>query len=580
MMLHLLQSLGLRKVILMPRIQGHLIVLPLFGMLMLSVPLPLEAAALSPWVQSVLTRVDTALNLPTTGNGSCVDEITQHEVEASINESRRIFSEIENITQEADLLYSRTICFESDRRLLLEKIQQVYTALTNATKNCDQVLAADLRSALEFIAISYQQFLQNGLNPSASGSLLQSLQPFEEADSINLSTQPSCIYTTDYSPHFIAYIPTKIDPIGKAPEGSALRSYGCDQTILPTLPESFEKERKPLLNLINAIEEFARPISEAIKLTKESLAKINEDTTVPTASGREPEATRTRSLEHAAVTGCLVPPHPLEQNPLLPQPATNDIEKTYQRFLRTLDSGYKRGNASMLPTWLILLSTGNAFTSFPDVFTLLPSFASLKEEMGYERPRSRDEALEEDDQAYFLAGTYDTVSRGLALEKGAQGRTEGRMELLSRDTLELTSAATEPLRSAMLQYTLMTQDFLPKKYLPNFVYFLSRSCVDGHCQKTLKTIAKRTFNDYCIPYLSKKYTDEKAVDKCFCLPSVEADDPDFWKENCSEDFEDKRGEFEAKEKKFYPFCQEVEKDAKGEDADLEKIYSSSSASGG
>ena len=73
-----------------------------------------------------------------------------------------------------------------------------------------------------------------------------------------------------------------------------------------------------------------------------------------------------------------------------------------------------------------------------------------------------------------------------------------------------------PLEAAVKSLSKITEEFLPNEYIPSVAYFLRRSCVDGHCYERLESVTQRSFNPYCHPYVSGKYTDEFAADKCFC----------------------------------------------------------------
>jgi hypothetical protein len=111
------------------------------------------------------------------------------------------------------------------------------------------------------------------------------------------------------------------------------------------------------------------------------------------------------------------------------------------------------------------------------------------------------------------------------------------MESAHRDPAERMKDAAEGMEDALQSLIAITNEddgLLRTRYIPDLTYFLARSCVDGHCQETLKTVAKRTFNPYCAPYVSGKFTEEDAPEKCFCDASIR-DSWSEWDTYCSDE---------------------------------------------
>jgi hypothetical protein len=142
----------------------------------------------------------------------------------------------------------------------------------------------------------------------------------------------------------------------------------------------------------------------------------------------------------------------------------------------------------------------------------------------------------------------------------------GIYESSTTDALQRMQDASVPLEAAVQSLIRVVDKELPEKYIPEITFFLSRSCVDGHCQRTLDAVAKRTFNPYCHPYVSGKYVEEDAFKRCYCDPEIKSKDSAFWKKYCSPDFTEDMAKYDALQPKAVPACED------------EAWYSSSSSS--
>ncbi len=111
-----------------------------------------------------------------------------------------------------------------------------------------------------------------------------------------------------------------------------------------------------------------------------------------------------------------------------------------------------------------------------------------------------------------------------------------------------------PLEAAIQSLIRIVDTELPEKYIPELTLFLARSCVDGHCQRTLDAVARRTFNPYCHPYVSGKYTEDDVAKYCYCDPEIEFRDNDFWKQYCSADYGEDMARYDAMVPEMMPAC--------------------------
>ena len=94
----------------------------LIGLLL--IPTAASASALSPWVDHVISRADNAmgfaLGLPV---GSCGDPEVMQEIENNLSLVRSSVNASVDLAQEAQFTKERTVCFQSDRRLLEDELK-------------------------------------------------------------------------------------------------------------------------------------------------------------------------------------------------------------------------------------------------------------------------------------------------------------------------------------------------------------------------------------------------------------------------------------------------------------------------
>jgi hypothetical protein len=208
--------------------------------------------------------------------------------------------------------------------------------------------------------------------------------------------------------------------------------------------------------------------------------------------------------------------------------SANDVEETLLAFPDYFDAKHQREETvagitritysppadQILPSWLLFRPTNDFFTSFPNVVNLSRAYTDQRAVFGHERP------LPDNGMGAFvdLFALMRDLSAVPALESTSSTleRQSALIDAISRDAIERTDSASEPLRTAVRSLTFVVDDFLPKEYIPSFIYFLRRFCVDGHCSQTLDTVAKRIFNPYCHPYISGKYTEDDVPAKCYC----------------------------------------------------------------
>lgn len=500
-------------------------------------PLSASAAALSPWVDAVLSRsqggIAAAESVPAStcpGGEADAQEITN-----TLSKIRSFVSTTMDLAAQSQFLGQETVCLSSDRFLLEEKLRMIENALAAAAQSCNAQALGILRADFDFLAGAYISFLQGAGNPSFADARLRSVYLFDGPAFVPDALAPLCPYTTDYSPHSIGRSPS---PIGRGARGegsSALRSYGCDATIITgiihrtDLPDDLRQEAGAELAFL---EETTTLASDLYTLVRDSNTAIER--TIALLTGHSLPALPTAPASappHDQASGCLRPPSPeggetAEQNPLDALFAFPDLFDA--KYLRdsplTSVPTYNPPPEQTLPEGVLLRSRNTFFSLLPDPM-MLESFFVRKNEFGRERPllkaligsafdpfadmTSALHARNSVDEMQFIAGN---------IEQGM-----GTLEATSRDAYERTLSAAEPLASAVRSLATVTDKDLPQ-YIAGLTYFLGRSCVDGHCQKTLDAVAQRIFNPFCHPYVSGKYTDEKAVQKCFCTDEFRNED--------------------------------------------------------
>jgi len=524
--------------------------------------------ALSPWVQQVLDRVDDGLSLADgLPSSACNDDTKLSEIQNMQAVIRQLATPALYREQEAESLRERTVCYQSDKGLLEKKIRQVQEAMVDAADNCKINSTKALRETYRFLIGAYASFLQGGTNPSFSDDRLRFRHPFHDIDLWNAgagdpvtdtgSTAPLCPYTTDYGVHSIGFIPT---PVGSSaligPDD--IRSFGCDEEVLATIPTPDEEEAQTLRNFMVRTRDLSVSLYNTV-----SNALFNLNNVIGILTGTIPPEALPRAQTappHAEQEGCLKPIQPdfasdtpAEIDALLS--AYPDYFEAYN--LREDSSGnptYDPKAEETLPTGMLHLPVVDYFLSVPNAGILVRSYIDLRGTVGGNRPLP----------IYLVGEVFDSFLN--AITRGADTPTRlrqissnieremGIFEAGNTDALQRMQDASVPLESAIQSLIQVVEEDLPKKYIPQLTFFLARSCVDGHCQRTLDAVARRTFNPYCHPYVSGKYIEEDAYKKCFCYPEIEADNEEFWKDYCSADFSEDMDKYDDMEPVMIPAC--------------------------
>lgn len=495
-------------------------------------PISVHATALSPWVQGVLDRAEqgkaVALSLPT---GSCSDPSVLSEIQNNLTMVRTLFTVVDHLSTESQFLRERTVCFQNDRLLLIAKMKDILTALQSQSETCNQSGAKALREVFRFLSGAYQSFIRGAVDPGYEDSRLRMTYPFDSVSAWQSMAQPTpisgddiplCPYTTDYGPHSLAYVPMTLQAVTPGSPGFDVQSYGCDASTLRTLDPSLQVETSALADFIDLSDGYARLFYGTVSQALQSI-----DTIVSVLTGASPPSTATGvvpSPPHAKRDGCLRPPSP----ELSFVASAKDAEESLLAFPQYFDAKHQRQDAvagndvttysppadQILPTWLLFRPTNDFFMTFPNPINLLREYADLRGEFGYDRP-TLENGLSTFTDAFALIRDL-TIIPSYQMESRFIERQSALIDAMSRDAIERTDSASEPLRTAVRSLSTTVDDFLPKTYIPSYIYFLRRFCVDGHCGDTLDTVAKRIFNPYCHPYISGKYTEDDVPAKCYC----------------------------------------------------------------
>ncbi len=544
--------------------------------------LPLQAhaqTALSPWVQEVLNRADLGMS---TADGiapaaACDNATVIADIQDNFAMVRRAQTAVITLEAESESLRGRTVCYEYDRRLLQEKMNEVLEAMDTAVQNCKLGTNKSLRDVYDFLADAYSSFLFGGANPAYKDQRLKYHYPFEDSSLTEPvydsgSTLPVCAFTSDYGPHAIAYIPTA--PGQPAVIGSPafdVKSFGCDADVLANIQPPFDQEAAAHRDFITRTDTFARNLYDTVSMAlfnmNQFFAQIsgNPVTQLP---GAQPPA------PHEKVSGCL--------KPLLPDPASSSAQEWEELLLAypeyfDPDKGNKDTNgvitfgpatpAETLPTGLLFMPVIDYFRTVPASFNLIRSFIDRRTDAGVSRPLPKAFVNQKLD-SYLSVMDRKIDSENSLRYIGANIEQEmAYLEANTRDAVESMSEASKPLQDAVNSLVYVVTEFLPGNggqsnpqtqedgYIPQLVYFLARSCVDGHCQETLDTVAKRIYNPYCHPYVSGDYMDDDTQKRCFCDPSIQADWSDFDK-YCNRDYSSEMGKYNSMQPELFPGCTE------------------------
>lgn len=538
----------------------------IIGMILL--PLAASAAgaespqALSPWVQKVLDRAEAVIEPGGVADSvakpdlPCEQDKLENIAERTVSLARGWITATTHLAQEAEFLRERTVCAQSDRMLLIRKIEQVMDKMTKATEQCDWSQVTVLDETFQFLTRAYLSFLQGSMDPTYQDDLLRKRYDFDTEEGGD-ATAPLCPFTTDYGPHTIGYLAPRPDTSPEDRDAiTGFRSYGCDKTVLESLPAGMEKETKPLIEFMDEAKRVAGPLFMNIH---NALMSLNTLATAlaggSTSSGGGAPSLPT-APPHRSVSGCLTPEVPSKDS------------ATYAAQIEALlaaDPGYfdparqKPATGLMpplsqaLPAGALFLPSFDFFTSTANSVILLRRFVAKEFASGADRPLPQFLFDKEtgDMIPMILLGEADAPAALIRRSADTQVIT-GLMEADSRDALERTEDLSLPLKSAVASLTDTVENFLPKTYIPDVTYFMARSCVDGPCQKTLESVLQRSLNPYCHPYVSGRYRDQDSLKRCFCDPSIQGSWSDYNK-YCSGDY--KKDEYSQKQPTLIPACQ-------------------------
>jgi len=497
-------------------------------------PLSMHAQALSPWVQEVLNRADLALDasndLPI--SSPCDDVTIIAEIKNNLDMARKAQTAVVALEAEANSLRERTVCYEYDRRLLQDKMNRILLNINAAVDTCKLGKSRSLRSVYEFLVDTYASFLFGGANPTYRDERLKYRYPFEDhslKDQVyeSGSTMPVCAYTTDYSPHAIGYIPTGIGDAALLSTSSFdIKSYGCDETVLAQIQPPFDGEAKALRTFMQKTDDFARNLyttmSRALLNMNEFLSETSgsEVTTLPEPLPPAP---------HEKISGCL--------RPLIP-PADASSSFAWENFLLTFPEHFDpdKGNkdpetgaidfnptpGQILPVGLLFQPTTDYFRTMRASSILTRSFLDRRIDAGVSRPLPVAFVNQKLDSYVSVLSRKVDSNQSLQYISANIEEEMAYLDLVSRDSVDAMAEASKPLTSAVDSLVDVVTEFLPKEYIPDLTFFLARSCVDGHCQQTLDSVAKRIFNPYCLPYTSGEFMEEDTQKRCFCDASLES----------------------------------------------------------
>lgn len=505
----------------------------LIGLILL--PQTAAADALSPWAQEVLERADAGILSASSSPASACDEPSKiQEIRNNLSVVRDERNIVLDLGIESEMLRDRTLCLESDRQLLLSKMQEAYEAMNQATVTCNLHDVRVLRDVYAFLVTAYRMFLRGSVDSSFSGTLLRYDYPFETGRSGSPSYNPTslaplCPYTTDYGPHAIGRLTVDEEPV--------FGSYGCDADVLEEIRSGLSPALQIEANDLLDFQMQAGTLSSTVYgLVRQAIANI--ETTIASLTGGAPPEPLPPVADpppHRTIAGCLLPESP---EPVSGAPADaavfHAVLSAFPDFFRpenlrfggTADATYTPADGNVLPFGVLFRPSFDSFLLLPSTLNLMRGYDDRTGLIGADRPFPRD--LKIPPEADMSLAVYVNATKAGLRSLQAETERSGSLSLsILGDSYERTLEAARPLRSAVSALADVTGKFLPDEYIPSVAYFLRRSCVDGHCAATLDSVAKRTFNPYCHPYVSGLYTDELAAKKCYCDPSVESEWDDF-----------------------------------------------------
>ncbi len=531
-------------------------------------PFSVSAQALSPWVEEVLKRAsqsyELAMGEPST---QCTPEVLEEEAANNTSVVRGLVIPGVDYETEAQFLRDQTLCMQYDKALIEQEMKRLQDAMDQATKDCRLGATKILRDAYQFVALAKQSFIRGATDPSFEDPVLQYKYYYHDKEILDGSGEPEpfdagemplCPYTTDYGPHTIGYVPQKGQPASAA----TMRSYGCDLSVLNQIgvglaegsANTLADEAYTQLAFLQKTNEFATSIYNSVS---QALFDINAIAAV--LIGRIPPERAPGAKPpppHEERAGCLLPLAPDGSDPkeiekvLLPFPDYFDPEKRGERGTE----GYDPAPQRVLPTGILFRSKFDFFSTVPNSGMLSRAFADTRAIDGSERQLPDELDFFSDIFQLLVPQQVDSINSTTSISANIE-RELGIIDSYSRDAMQRMQDASNPLQSAVDTLVMVTEKYLPEDYIPELTFFLARSCVDGHCQTTLDTVAKRTYNPFCHPYASGKYTDEDAVKKCYCDPEMDGKWDDY-KKYCTKDLSEEMDKYNAKQAKLVPACME------------------------
>ncbi len=529
----------------------------------LLLPTSVHAEALSPWVAAVLVRTQAGIDL---ANGlshtSCDEQTVQSEISNNQSLIRELVIPSLQREAEAESLREGTVCFQSDKHLLELKLREIQDAMSTAIEHCKVSTTKALRENYRFLFGAYASFLKGGTNPAYKDDLLRYRYPFHDIDLWNAgardpvaltgSTAPLCPYTTDFGVRSIGYLPTSVG-------GPSLdvRSFGCDQTVLETIPAPYDDEARTLKNFMDLTNNLSVTLFDIVSQTlfhlDDVIGMLNKTIPPSAAPGSKPPP------PHAEQTGCLKPIQPdfTSDSPAYIDALLSTYPDYFESYnLRDDGSGNFTFNPlpdETLPTGMLNLPIIDYFLSTPNAGILTRSYIDLRAITGAGRPLPNYLVSQMFDSFFMSLLGASTMTRMQIISANIE-REMGILESGNADALQRMQDSSVPLEAAIQSLISVVDEELPKKYIPQLAFFLARSCVDGHCQQTLEAVVKRTFNPYCHPYTSGKYLEADAVKRCYCDPEIEFTDETFWKQYCSADFSEDMSRYDAMPQELIPAC--------------------------
>ncbi len=484
------------------------------------------ATPLSPWVDGVLKQIDAGIAAVPSGGGSCDNNALMGEIRKNLSVVRDERTLLLELGIESQFLRERTLCFESDRLLLQSKLNDVYAAFNTATTACNIDASTRLRSIYEYAVTAYRAFLKGSIDPSFQDNRLRLKDPFGGTEVDPDSTAPLCPYTTDYAPHFIGALPNS------SGNSYDIKSYGCDADMLafvrdglPPLPPKLQMEAGDLIYFMDQSGSLA---SDIFTLVRDAI--FNIDSTIALLTGAvppDPPGSPATPPPHAEQEGCLRPKSPESGSAAAFDTVLAAFPDFFDpSFLQNPGSSsatFDPPLAQMLPFGTLFRPSYDSFFTLPNALILSRAHADRKSQIGANRPLPDDLQIQGDEQQYYFMYKLDTSKEFSDTSEDTE-RFMSMSDAILRDSYERNLESVVSLDSAIRTLSSITENFLPKEYIPRLVYFLRRSCVDGHCNSLLDAVAKRSFNKYCHPYVSGLYTDEKASDKCFCTSEFDGED--------------------------------------------------------